>query len=156
MRFSGYIMFMQSQLKFVNLLWAWIEFHEPIKLQTWGSASECLMCFRHFCLIVLEGHINISVPYQPKFPEPLNKVFLHTLEICQYCLFIALQKIQFRRQRWHDMNSLEGSLPSLYNLCSVCRITSLFVGRQCIAIHFEPFIRGRIEPLCSPPTSTDS
>lgn len=88
MWFSGYIMIMWSYLEFVKL-WPWMEFYEPIKLQTWWSASECLTCFRLFCLIGLEEHISISIPYQPKFLESLNKVFLHALKICQYCLFFC-------------------------------------------------------------------
>lgn len=149
-------MFMQSYLEFVKL-WPWMEFYEPVKLQTWCSASECLTCFRHFCLIGLEEHINISIPYQPKFLEALNKVFLHALKICQYCLFfLFFTKYSLGDKDDIRMNRLEGSLPSLYNLFSVCRFTGTFMSRQSIGIHFEPFIRGRTEPLYSPPTNTDS
>ena len=85
---------------FYKLLWAWMEFYEPIKLQTCGSASECLTCFRDFCLTVLEEHINISAHYQPKFLEPLSKYSSMHWRSANTAFFV-MQKIQFGRQRWY-------------------------------------------------------
>lgn len=147
--FFGYIMLMQSKLESLKL-WAWMEFYEPIKPETWGSASDCLMCFRHSCLIILEEHQHFcSLP--TKMPQTFEKIIPLCIEDLPIPLFLSCRKYILGDKYDIVMNRLEGSLLSLYNLFSFCRIIGMFVGRQCPGIHFEPFIGVGIEPLCSPP-----
>lgn len=81
---------------------------------------------------------------------------IEDLPILPFFFFLFCRKYSLGDKDDIRMNRLEGSLPSLYNLFSVCRFTGTFMSRQSIGIHFELFIRGRTEPLYSPPTNTDS
>lgn len=150
MWFFGYITVMQSKLEPLKL-WAWMEFYEPIKPETWGSASDCLMCFRHSRLIILEEHQHFcSLPI--KMPQNFEQIIPLCIEDLPILLFLSCRKYILEDKYDIVMNRLEANLLSLYNLFSVCRITGMFVGRQCTGICFEPFITVRIEPLCLPPT----
>lgn len=147
MWFFGYIMLMQSNLESLKL-WAWMEFYEPIKPETWGSASDCLMCFRHSCLIILEEAHQCFCSLPTKMPQTFEQIIPLCIEDLPILLFLSCRKCISEDKYDTVMNRLEGSLLSLYSLFSVCRITGMFVGWQHTGIPFEPWIRVRIEPLC--------
>lgn len=150
MWFFGYIMLVQSKLESKAVSMGGI----LLTHKTWNPrlSFRVLDVLQTFLLNYFgRTHQHFS-SLLTKMPQTFEEIIPLCIEDLPILLFLSCRKYILGDKYDIVMNRLEGSLLSLYNLFSVCRITGTFIGRQCTGIHFEPFIRVRIEALCSPPT----